>query len=159
MKRLKLLIFVFLIVGGILLSAQNAKAQTGYMISSLKISGDALFGYSATNIYDYNFAYYCRVGVTGSLYDQNYNCVDYGSRQNVNPYAEVYTMKTGTVRGQEYKLISNHTLYAQFYRYTEEQQILFSDPYGVSGSAGGDNESPYPITSTGGYLRRFKPAL
>ena len=68
MKQLKALVFVFLIVGGILLSAENAKAQTGYMISTLDVNGDTLDGYSATNLYDYDFTYYYTAGVKGYLY-------------------------------------------------------------------------------------------
>ncbi len=81
MKQSKSHIFVFLIVCGILISAQIAQAQTGYIISYLEVNGDSLDGYSATNLYDYNFTYYYSVGVTGTLYDQNHNVLDYGSQQ------------------------------------------------------------------------------
>ncbi|MEJ7860861.1 MAG: IPT/TIG domain-containing protein [Pyrinomonadaceae bacterium] len=148
MKPLKFFIFFFLIVGGILISAQNTKAQTGYMISSLEVIDTTVFGYSETSLYDYNFGYYYEVGVEGRLFDQNNNQLAYGSNPRTNPSAQVDTRVYGAIRGQNYKLISRHTAYAQYYRYTEEQRFVYNDQYGISGYGPGDYSSPYEIQTS-----------
>lgn len=148
MKPLKFFIFFFLIVGGILISAQNTKAQTGYMISSLEVIDTTVFGYSETSLYDYNFTYYYEVGVEGRLFDQNNVQVAYGSLPRTSPYAQVDTRVYGAIRGQNYTLISKHTAYAQYYRYTEEQRFVYNDQYGISGYGPGDYSSPYVIQTS-----------
>lgn len=149
MKPLKSLFFVFLIVGGILISAQNTKAQTGYLSSFLEVIDGTVFGQSETILYNYSFGYYYTVGVDGLLYDQNQNLLASNSQQRVSQYARAPTAVYGAVRGNNYKLISYHTAYAQYVRYSEDQQVfLYQDPSGISEFGQIEHPSPYQIQTS-----------
>lgn len=149
MKQLRFLIFVFLIAGGILISAQNTKAQTGYMSSYLEVFDTTVIAESETTLYNYNFVYYYQVGVEGRLFNQSNIQLAYDSQQRTNPSAHVTTRVYGATRGQNYKLISTHTAYAQYVRYSEEQQLfLYQDRAGLTETGGGEYSSPHELQTS-----------
>lgn len=108
MKRLKLFVLASVVLGGILMFAQNTNAQAGYAMSTLDFyeGGLRIEGYSETVLMSYSVGYYYDVSVNGTLYNQNvYAPLDYGTN-NGTFIAEVHTQAYNVTRGQMSKLNS-----------------------------------------------------